>query len=186
MRLSTKVVSALALLCLTLPACDFNRKAPPLTAAEIQEITEGQPEIFLFQQGTLTLEGMEAFYLGQSQQDAMERLGEVCDVIETYDGGWRHNQSVFKGCVIDEDNRIWSLRVGFWPQNENRVSTLEIKDRPLNPRLVRARFAQSAGQLTMDLPRKGLLMMGSPQYRLYASWEGSEAEPVHLIVGLQP
>ena len=160
--------------------------APPLTAEEIEEATKDQPQIFLFHEGNLTLEGLEGLYLGQEFDAAMKALHEHCEVLEIYDGGWRHKNAVFKGCIIDIEETTRTVRVGFWPHNQNRVSTLEIKEDPIPMRVVRARFSQIAGALTMDLPRRGLLMMTDENYRLFASWDDGEAEAAHILVGFQP
>ena len=175
----------LSTLLLATPACRQNL-APPLSEVEIERLTEGQPEIFTLDNDHLTLKGLEGLYLGQPFEEGMKALQEYCEILEVFDGGWRHNHAVFKGCIIDQDHHTRTLRVGFWPSNENRVSTLELKDRRLSQPLVRARFTQIAGPLSKDLPRRGLLMMADPQYRLFASWDDGEEQPVHLIVGLQP
>lgn len=176
---------AVFLLSIPLGGCR-NKLATPLTAEEITALTRGEPVIFTVDDGNLGLEGLDGFYLGQDHQAAMTRLHEVCEVIETFDGGWRHNDAVFKGCIIDTEEITTTLRVGFWPQNGNRVSTLEIKERPLDQRVVRARFSELAAPLTLDLPRKGLLMMANTRYRLFASWDDGLDGPAHLTIGFQP
>lgn len=181
---ATLVLFLLAIV-VTATACQ-QQKAPPLTQTELDEITRGQPEIFVEINGALTLEGIEDLYLGQPYDEALAVLNDYCSTLETFEGGWRHNDAVFKGCIIEEGGHITTLRAGFWPQNENRVSTLEIKDRRLSQPLIRARFTQVAGELTQDLPRRGILMMTSPEYRLFASWDDGQNAPVHIIIGFQP
>ena len=179
-------LTALSLLILSFAVGCKQNLAPPLSDEDIQRFTQGQPEIFALHQGHLTLVGLDGLYLGQPFDEAMEKLEEHCDLLEVFDGGWRHNHAVFKGCIIDEGPRTRTLRVGFWPTNENRVSTLELKDRRLNQPLIRARFTQIAGPLTQDLPRRGLLMMADSQHRLFASWDDGEDQPAHIIIGFQP
>lgn len=174
------------LLLATLTGCKKARMAPPMTPDEIARHTQDQPQIFVEKNGALTLEGIEELYLGQPQHEAMAVLNEICPVIETFDGGWRHNHAVFKGCIIDDGHHTKTLRAGFWPHNDNRVSTLEIKDRTLSLPLVRARFSQIADSLTEDLPRRAILMMASPQYRLFANWDDGEDGFAHIIIGFQP
>lgn len=177
----------ICLLATSLTACKKARMAPPMTPQEIARHTEGQPQIFIAKNNTLTLEGIEALYLGQPHEEAMAILNELCPVIETFDGGWRHNHAVFKGCTIDDDSdHTRTVRAGFWPHNGNRLSTLEIKDRPLSLPLVRARFTEQADTLTEDLPRRAILMMATPEYRLFANWDDGEAGAAHLIIGFQP
>ena len=169
----------------TLTACQ-KKLAPPLSDADIQRLTEGEPQIFVEKNGTLTLEGIEDLYLGQSKEDAMKVLTDYCGTLEVFDGGWRHNQAVFKGCIIDDGPQTKTLRAGFWPHNGDRLSTLEIKDRPLNLAVVRARFSEFADELTEDLPRRGILMMATPDYRLFANWDEGQHGHAHLIIGFQP
>ncbi len=183
MRATSAVLMVIVVVGLS-SSCD--RQAPRMTAEEIAEVTEGQPEIFVQTEKGLTLEGIEDFYLGQEKEEARSLLEEICDVVEVYDGGWRHKNAVFKGCVIDEDARVWSLRVGFWPHNDDRVSTLEIKDRVLSPQVVRARFTEMSGALVQDLPRRGLVMMANSDHKLFASWDDGLDQPAHLIVGFHP
>lgn len=167
-------------------ACERHRLAPPLTDQEIATFTEGQPQIFIHQKGSLTLEGIEQFYLGQSYEDAMEELNQLCEVIQVFEGGWRHKHARFKGCDIYEEDRIWTARIGFWPFNDDRVSTLEIQSQVIPMRVVRARFSEIADELTEDLPRRGILMMASTRYKLMANWDDGLDEPVHLIIGYHP
>lgn len=167
-------------------ACERYRKAPPLTDEEVEELTDGQPQIFVRQHGTLTLEGIENLYLGQEQDEAMEALDEYCETIKVFDGGWRHSDAVFKGCNVYAGDDSMTLRAGFWPFNDDRVSTLEIQSRPIPQSVVRARFVQIADELSEDLPRRGLLRMASTRYRLIASWDDGADEPPHIIIGFHP
>ncbi len=167
--------------------CEKHHKAPPMDADEMASITDGAPQIFIERQGTLTLEGIDELYLGQSKEEALEVLDTYCDRIMTFEGGWRHKDAVFKGCnIIDNDGQVSTLRAGFWPFADNRLSTLELQDRTLSPRLVRARFTQIADTLEQDLPRRGILMMSSSRYRLIASWDDGVDEPVRLTIGFHP
>ena len=179
------VVTVVAILATT--ACDRDRLATPLSDTEIQELTDGQPDIFVEKKGTLTLQGIEDLYLGQSYDDAMEVLDDYCEQIMTFEGGWRHSDATFKGCdVFKDEGGIKTLRAGFWPFADNRLSTLEVRDQSISMPVVRARFSQVADELREDLPRRGILMMQSTQYRLIASWDDGTDEPVHITIGFHP
>ena len=179
-------LALIALICAPSLACERSHRATPLDDGEIQALTEGQPEIFVQKKGTLTLEGIEDLYLGQSNEEAMEVLDEYCDVIKTFDGGWRHSDAVFKGCNIDAGDHYKTIRAGFWPFNDDRVSTLEIQDRVIPMDVVRARFSEISDALEEDLPRRGLLMMASNEYRMLANWDDGLDEPAHITIGFHP
>ena len=166
--------------------CDRDRRVPPLTADEIEELTRGEPQIFVERHGSLTLEGIEDLYLGQSYDEALEVLDDYCDRIKTFDGGWRHKEATFKGCILPADEGYKTIRAGFWPFNDNELSTLEIQSRAISQQVVRARFTELAGELTEDLPRRGILMMASERYRLIANWDDGAHEPAHITVGFPP
>lgn len=167
-------------------ACKRNRTAPTLSAEEIQELTKDQPDIFIKRDGSLTMEGVENLYLGQSYDDAMEVLDDYCEVIKVFEGGWRHSHAVFKGCIIGSGPEAKTIRAGFWPFNEDRLSTLEIQSRPIPQPVVRARFTEIADELKEDLPRRGLLVMASSRYRLLANWDDGVDEPAHITIGFHP
>ncbi len=185
---NTATLSLIALLAvpLALAGCDRERTVTPLTDREVQQLTEDQPQIFVETQNTLTLEGIEDLYLGQDYDEAMNVLDDYCERIMTYDGGWRHSDAVFKGCIIDEGTHYKTIRAGFWPFRDDELSTLEIEDRVIEPDVVRARFTELSDRLTEDLPRGGLLMMASPDYRLIANWDDGTDEPAHITIGFPP
>lgn len=180
------LIAALVVCTAGLFGCDKNRRAEPLSDEEIEKLTDGQPEIFVDKNGSLTLEGIEDLYLGQSRREAMAVLEEYCDRIHTYDGGWRHAEAVFEGCIIDDGEHFKVIRAGFWPFNDDRVSTLEIKWRQIPLPVVRARFAQIADDLSEDLPRRGILMMATSRYRLLANWDDGADGPAHITIGFHP
>ncbi len=162
------------------------RLAEPMSEAEVALAVKGQPKIFLPVQGTLALEGAEGLYLGQEEQAALTVLGELCGNLEVYEGGWRHKDAVFKGCIIEQDGETRTIRAGFWPHNGNRVSTLEVKHYNFSPELVRARFTQFASAVTEDIPRPGALIMASTRFRLFASWDEGAQSATHITVGYIP
>lgn len=183
-------LAILALLLLLLPfatACKNARLAPPLSEEEVATYTEGQPEVIVPRGGALGFDEFESLHLGMEQDEAMAELKRICGKLEVYEGGWRHKQATFHGCVIENDDGSQTvLRGGFWPFNGDRLSTLELKSRSLTPGLVRARFMQVAGPLEEDLPRRGTLMMASDRYRLFANWDDGGDGPTHLTIGYQP
>jgi hypothetical protein len=176
---------ALFTLVLTSLACQ-GRKADPLSPQEVAEVTKGQPLIFVENKGGLSFEGLEGLYLGQSEGEAMAVLEELCRVIEVFEGGWRHRNAVFKGCIIEEEGQVKTIRAGFWPHKDHQLSTLELKEKNFSPKLVRARFTALAGPLSQDMPRPGALIMVSERYRLFANWDAGRDGPTHLTMGLQP
>lgn len=183
---ATPLLASILAVGLLVAGCDRDRTVEPLTDDEIRELTEDQPEIFVEKMGTLTLEGIEDLYLGQSKDEAMEVLDDYCQRIQTFDGGWRHSDAVFKGCIIEEDGEFTTIRAGFWPFNDNELSTLEIQDQAIAQKVVRARFSQIADELTEDLPRRGILMMASERYKLLANWDDGLDEPAHITIGFHP
>jgi hypothetical protein len=181
------MTGVLAVTLLSTVACEHHRKVPPLSEEEIRELTADQPQLFIDTGATLTLEGMEDLYLGQSYEDGMEALRSYCgERINVFDGGWRHSDAVFKGCLVDEGSTTITLRAGFWPFNDNRVSTLEIRSQRVSLPVVRARFTELSDELTMDLPRRGLLQMANSRYRLVANWDEGLDQPAHITVGYHP
>ncbi len=182
----TALIMSLLVSALLVSACKRDRRAPELTAEEIRELTEGQPDIFIEREGTLTLEGIEELYLGQTKGEAMEVLNDYCEALQVFEGGWRHSNAVFKGCIIGSGDDIKTIRAGFWPFNNDRLSTLEIQSRSIPQPVVRARFTEIADVLQEDLPRRGILMMASSRYRLLANWDDGLDEPVHLTIGFHP
>ncbi len=179
-------IIVVATLAVGVVACDRSRTATPLTDEELEELTDGQPEIFIEQKGTLTLEGIEKLYLGQPHEEAMEVLDDYCERIKTFDGGWRHAEAVFKGCIIDDGTDFITIRAGFWPFADNELSTLEIQSERIPMDVVRARFTQVAGELQQDLPRRGILMMADDRYKMLANWDDGADEPAHITVGFHP
>lgn len=185
-RLTVPGLLTVVAISLLVVGCDRERKVPPLTDQEIVELTDGQPKIFVEKKGTLTLEGLEDLYLGQAHDEAMEVLEKRCEHIKTFDGGWRHSNAVFKGCIIDDGTDFHTIRVGFWPFNDDRVSTLEIQSEVIALPVVRARFTEIADELTEDLPRRGILMMADQRYKLLANWDDGADEPAHITIGFHP
>ncbi|RDV40093.1 hypothetical protein DV096_05915 [Bradymonadaceae bacterium TMQ3] len=171
---------------LLMAGCKNARLAPPLSEEEVAELTEDQPEVFVPRGGALGFDQFEALHLGMPQEEALAELERICGKLEVYEGGWRHKDATFRGCVIENDDGSQTvIRGGFWPFNDDRLSTLELKSRSLTPGLVRARFSQVAGPLEEDLPRRGTLMMASDRYRLFANWDDGGQGPTHLTIGYQ-
>ncbi len=181
------LIALVALLSGGCDGCENHRMAEPMSEEQIASVTEGAPQIFVEQRGTLTLEGLEELYLGQSKDEALEALDTYCERIMTFDGGWRHQEATFKGCnIIADDGSLTTLRAGFWPFADNQLSTLELQDEPRSMELVRARFTEISDRLNQDLPRRGLLLMSSSRYRLIASWDDGSQEPPRITIGFHP
>lgn len=185
-RLTAPAVLVVFAVASLLSGCDRDRTVTPLTDSEIGELTEGQPQIFIEKNGSLTLEGIEDLYLGQPHDEAMEVLDDYCDRIMTYEGGWRRKDAVFKGCIIDDGVNFITIRAGFWPFNDDRLSTLEIQSEVIPMSVVRARFTEIAGKLTEDLPRRGILIMADDRYKMLANWDDGADEPAHITIGFHP
>ncbi|RAL24941.1 hypothetical protein DL240_01655 [Lujinxingia litoralis] len=188
-QLPTRQLAMLLLLALPAlsTACKNARRAPSLTEDQVAEYTRDQPEVFVPRGGAIGFDQFETLHLGMEQAPAMAELERICGKLEVFEGGWRHKEASFHGCVIENDDGTQTvIRGGFWPFNDNRLSTLELKSRNLGAGLVRARFMQVAGPLTEDLPRRGTLMMASERYRLFANWDEGGQGPTHLTIGYEP
>lgn len=180
-----KVAGILGLFALVgLVGCD----APvPMSASEIAQATKGQPEVIVEVNGKLTLDDMREFYLGQPEAEAMAALEARCDAIVPYEGGWLRGNTYFRGCILPDDPELESIRVGFHPEMNGAVFTLEEKRKGWSPELVRARFAERFGdELTRDLPRRGTVRMETPDHLMFGSWDSGTQGPAHVIFGMSP
>jgi hypothetical protein len=160
---------------------------PPMTPAEIEQATQGQSEVFVEVDGKLTLDDTREFYLGQPRDAAEAALEERCEAIVDYKGDWRRAHTNFRGCRLPDDPDIESIRIGFHPEIDDRVFTLEVKRRGYTPELVRARFSQRFGdEVTLDVPRRGTVRMETARHLMFGSWDEGKNGTVHLVFGLSP
>lgn len=176
------ILPALLLITLILSACE--RKVPPPGPEERQEILADAPEIFATKDDTATLRGIESLYLGQPKEDALEALGEFCPKTMEYRGGKLSKNAWFRGCVIPEpEGDITSIRVGFWPQLDDHVATLEIKRKDVELDQVRERFREFVDDVKVDLPHPGMLEMRGQKYQVLADIDEGAEGPAHITLG---
>lgn len=172
----------LLLVSLILPACD--RKAEPPSPEERQAILQDAPSIFTRVDGNATLRGIENLYLGQSRDEALDELSEMCPRAMEYRTGEEKEKAWFRGCVFRQARGpIVSVRVGFWPRLDNRVSTLEVKRADIGLEAVRERFREFVDEVTVDLPRPGLLEMRAKKYQIMADIDEGAEGPTHITLG---
>ena len=177
-QITTLVIVALVLLA----GCE--RKVEPPGAEERQAILKEAPKVFGTVDDHATLRGVEALYLGQSKDEALDKLGELCPKTMEYRAGEMGGNAWFRGCVFDEPRGpIQSMRVGFWPRVDDRVATLEVKRTDIALKAVRERFRDFADEITVDLPRAGILEMRSKKYQLMADVDEGAEGPTHITLG---
>ena len=158
---------------------------PLLSEAEVAAELKGAPQIIIGGEKP-TLEGLEAFYLGQPEADAMQKINAWCGNPTVYEGGYRRENAVFRGCATPEHPMLHSFRVGFHPKLDNAVFTLEVKRRSISLPTIRARFYEALGTPFEDLPRSGIVRMRSERYNLFASSDDGKDRPVHIVFGTNP
>ena len=179
------------LLTLTLAAvvvsAGCERRVDPMSQAEVAAALEGQPPIFHLEEGAMTLEGMEGFHLYQSREEALEELARWCPRTTDYEGDWTQEHTTFKGCKTPDHPWIDTVRIGFHPQLDDRVFTIEQKRRTVPLDAVRARVTAAYGdELVEDVPRAGILMMGTPRYKFFADLDEGKEGLAHVLVGVAP
>lgn len=178
------VIAALVIASVSLLGCEDQN---PMTGPEIEAATEGAGPIFVVEDGRETLEDTPEFYLGQPEADALAALDERCKSVLTYEGGWKRGNTVFKGCKLPGEPEIDSIRVGFNPEADMKVFTLEVRKQGWNAAQVRGRFTEHfGGEIERDVARAATIRMETPRHRLFGSWEEGESGVGHVIFGLSP
>lgn len=161
---------------------------PPLPPSEddIARTTEGQPQLFVVESGPerVTLEGLEGFYLGMSEADAMTEIKTFCKRPVELKGGVGREQSEFRGCLTPDHEELYAFRIGFNKTISNRVFTLETKRRPVDLKVVRARFYERFADVKVDLPKRGTLRMETAKLNLFADIDDGKSGPTHILLGL--
>ena len=172
----------LIILAFLLPACDS--KIDPPSVEQQEAILKNAPEIFSTRDGHATLRGIEALYLGQSKDEALEEIAKLCPDAMEYRTGEMSEKAWFRGCVLREPRGpIVSVRVGFWPRIGDRVATLEVKHTNIGLDAVRERFRDFADTVETDLPRPGILEMRAQKYQLMADIDEGAKGPSHITLG---
>ena len=176
------ILPALLLVTLILPACE--RKVPAPGPEEREKILADAPEIFAAKNDGATLRGIESLYLGQPKGEALDALAEFCPKTMEYRGGELSKNAWFRGCVLPEPKGdITSIRVGFWPDLGDQVSTLEIKRKGVELAEVRERFRDFVDELNVDLPHPGMLEMRGERYQVLADIDDGAEGPAHITLG---
>lgn len=178
-----RYIFLLSLIMLTI-AMGCKDQNPSLTEAEIDEITRDAPQVVVQVGDRLSLEGLEGLYLGQPQDEALEWMEKRCNRFVSLEGGIRREESTFKGCDTPKHEFLYSFRVGFTGRASDRVFTLELKRRNLEPELVRARFAEHAGEIETEVVRPGITRVETARHKMYADWDEGAKGPTHILVGL--
>ncbi len=179
-----KYLSATFALVIIAATLGCREKTPPLTDAEIAEITKDGASVIVERDEGLTLEGLEGVYLGQSMGDAVEWMEKHCKRFVSLEGGIRREGSRFRGCDTPDHEFLYSFRVGFTERADNRVFTLELKRRNLEPKLVRARFHQHVSKMNREVVRPAIIRVEGARYNMYADWDEGADGPTHILIGL--
>ena len=158
----------------------------PPSADDIAQITEGQPELFIVSDSPrrVTLQGLEDFYLGMSEEDAMAQIKKFCRRPVELKGGVGREQSEFRGCLTPDHDELYAFRIGFNKTVSNRVFTLEVKRRPTDLKVVRARFYERFQDVKVDLPKRGTLRMETAEFNLFSDIDDGKSGPTHILLGL--
>lgn len=168
-----------------LSACDPAPSTPD--EAQLERLLEGQPDIFVQTDPHYTLEGLEGIHLGQPRDAALEALSRICPETMEYRAGDLGARAWFRGCEFPRARQgIVSVRVGFWPNIDDRVATLEVKRLGLSSPVVSARFRQHIGGVNEEMIRSGFVQMRGERYQMMADWDDGKDGPAHIATGFNP
>ena len=158
----------------------------PPSAEDIADLTKDQPLLFVAtgEPRKVTLQGLEQFYLGMPEDEAMAQIKTFCKRPVELKGGVGREQSEFRGCLTPDHDELYAFRIGFNKTISNRVFTLEVKRRPTDLKVVRARFYEQFGDVKVDLPKRGTLRMETPELNLFADIDDGKSGPTHILLGL--
>ena len=172
-----------ALFFLSIVSC----KAEPnrLSPSDVESLLKDAPPVII-NDGKIRLDGIEEFYIGQSFEDASVFLKKRCVKPLELAPDWKRANTFFLGCLLPDDPKLLSFRIGFHPQLNKQVFTLEVKRPNIMLDAIRAQFYKRLGEPFEDIPKAGVLRMRSKQHNLFASWDSGLDGPMHLIVGVNP
>jgi len=162
------------------PACEGPAPQGP-SPEKMATLLKDAPGIFSSEE--LKLEGLDGLFLGQSKDEAHEVMGAMCKRLNELDGGRFRGGTYFRGCHTPDHPFIYSFRVGFNPKIQDAVFTLEVKRRPLDQELVRARTWQQIPHIHKELVRRGIQRVEARQFNFLASWDDGVEGPTHLVFG---
>lgn len=172
-----------ALFFLTIISCQNGPEK--LTSAEVESFLKDAPRVIV-NDGKVRLDGIEEFYIGQSFEEASAFLKKRCLKPLELAPDWKRANTFFLGCLLPDDPKLLSFRIGFHPQLNKQVFTLEVQRANLSLNTVRAQFYKRLGEPFEDIPKAGVLRMRSKEHNLFASWDNGLDGPMHLIVGINP
>ena len=161
-------------------ACEGPVPQGPETA-KMAELLKDAPPILSTKD--LKLEGLDGLYLGQSKEEALQRMGEMCKRLIELDGGRFRGGTYFRGCHTPDHPYIFSFRVGFNPKIEGAVFTLEVKRRALDQEVVRSRTWDQIPHIHKELVRRGIQRVEAEKFNFLASWDDGVEGPTHLVFG---
>ncbi len=162
-----------------------NAEPNRLQDSEVDALLKDAPRVIV-NDGKIRLDGIEEFYLGQSFEEASKFLQKRCVKPLELAPDWKRANTFFLGCLLPDDAKLLSFRIGFHPQLDKQVFTLEVKRANLGLNVIRAQFYKRLGKPFEDIPKAGVLRMRSTDYNLFASWDSGLDGPMHLIVGVNP
>jgi hypothetical protein len=184
-RPSRLLVVALALALSFAMGCDSASDTP--SEAEARQILEGQPSIFVEKDDHYSLEGLDGIELGDTKDQALEKLEDICPQTMEYRVGKLGGNAWFRGCEFDKpQDGVVSVRVGFWPKLDDRVATLEVKREGLSAPVVSERFRQFVGGVESETVRSGFVQMRAKKYQMMADWDEGKDGPAHIATGFNP
>lgn len=163
-----------------MPACEGPAPQGP-TPEKMEALLKDAPTIFSTDE--MKLEGLDGLYLGQSKEEALLVMNQMCKRLNELDGGRFRGGTYFRGCHTPDHPFIYSFRVGFNPKIEDAVFTLEVKRRTLGQELVRARVWDQIPHIHKELVRRGIHRVEAEKFNFLSNWDDGEQGPTHLVFG---
>ena len=158
----------------------------PLSPEQVDTIISAHPISPIVGGERPTLTGLEAFYLGQSKEDAVTELKKHCPRPAELRNEWGERHTTFLACPAKESKFVHSIRIGFHPDLNDTVFTVELKRDNVPMDAMRAHFYREVETPTTDLARRGTVEIRSPKYNLFADWTSGLDGPTHAVFGLNP
>lgn len=156
------------------------------TPEEHAEILKDAPQLFVPEDGERgpSLAGIGDIYLGQEKEAALAELAKLCPKTMEFRAGKAGENAWFRGCVLREPlDGIVSVRVGFWPRLDDRVSTLDIKRDNITLSQARERFRELVPELKGEYPHPGVIEMRAEKYQMLADIDDGVDGPTHIAMG---